>query len=331
MKVAILGGTRFIGPFIVRRLVQEGHEVQIYHRGKTTSRFTDGLQHIKMDRDIPGQTATVLKENKPEAIIDMIGFRAEQIEEVIDADLNLKHYVFCGSTSVYGQIGKSTPGESALLKPSSPYELGKVACEQSLLKAQKSCQMPVTILRLAHPEGPGDHLLYVTGREALFLDRIRHNRPIVIPNEGFTRIHPIFVEDAAEAFIHVLGRSDCIGHIYNLSGEQVLSVNEYFESIAKVLGKSLIAEHIPTDWLKTQDHLWAEQARKFDFAITWPKYPSAFDVTALQATGFKCRTNHEQAAAATITWLDKEQLIPKSSDNDLEDILINQASQAGII
>ncbi len=27
MKVAILGGTRFIGPFIVRKLVAQGHEV----------------------------------------------------------------------------------------------------------------------------------------------------------------------------------------------------------------------------------------------------------------------------------------------------------------
>lgn len=142
MKIAILGGTRFIGPFIVRRLVQEGHEVQVYHRGKTTSRFMEDVQHIKMDRDIPGQAAKVLKENKPEAIIDMIGYEAEQIEEVINADLNLKHYVFCGSTSVYGQIGESTPDESAPLKPSSSYELGKVACEQSLLKAQKNPKCP---------------------------------------------------------------------------------------------------------------------------------------------------------------------------------------------
>ena len=34
MKIAVLGGTRFIGPFIVRAVVRQGHQVEVYHRGK---------------------------------------------------------------------------------------------------------------------------------------------------------------------------------------------------------------------------------------------------------------------------------------------------------
>jgi uncharacterized protein YbjT (DUF2867 family) len=35
MKVLIVGGTNFIGPHVVGRLVKVGHEVVVFHRGRT--------------------------------------------------------------------------------------------------------------------------------------------------------------------------------------------------------------------------------------------------------------------------------------------------------
>ena len=134
MKIALLGGTRFVGPIMVRSLVREGHEVQVYHRGKTVGNLPDVVQHVTIDRDVRGQVQAALKQNSPDAIIDMIGFRPEQVEEVIAADLDLEHYVFCSSTAVYGQIGKNTSDEASSLDPHSAYELGKVGCEELLLE-----------------------------------------------------------------------------------------------------------------------------------------------------------------------------------------------------
>ena len=50
MRVAILGGIRLIGPFIVRDLAQQGHEVDVYHRGKTTCDLGQGVGHVTIDR-----------------------------------------------------------------------------------------------------------------------------------------------------------------------------------------------------------------------------------------------------------------------------------------
>ena len=35
MKVVVIGGTNFLGPPLVRRLVAQGHEVAVFHRGRT--------------------------------------------------------------------------------------------------------------------------------------------------------------------------------------------------------------------------------------------------------------------------------------------------------
>ena len=79
MKVGILGGTRFIGPFIVRELVEKGHQVEVYHRGQTPGELPEGVGHVTVDRSIPGQTRAALEEHRPEAVIDMCGCRPGQV------------------------------------------------------------------------------------------------------------------------------------------------------------------------------------------------------------------------------------------------------------
>lgn len=322
MKVAVLGGTRFIGPFIVRDLLDQGHEVKVYHRGKTSASLPDGVNHGVIDRDVPGSTAQALLQDKPDAVIDMCCYHPEQLEEIVRAPLDLQHYVFCGTTAVYGRIFKETPDELTPTKPKSDYEIGKVACEDYLLMAQLEIGFPVTILRLAHPYGPLDELIYSNGRESLFLDRMRKGSPIIIPSAGDTRVHPIYVEDAAAAHVYVLGRDDCLGRVFNLAGDEILTHDEYFQSIARVLGVPLIAEHIPGEWFETRDHLWEGKPRGFGFSGVWYKYETGFDTTKLASVGFKCKTRHDEGVAKNIAWLDEQGMIPESSDHDLEDLTI---------
>lgn len=323
MKIAILGGTQFIGPYIVRDLLRLGHQVAVYHRGRTVHELDSSVRHVTIDRTVKGSTAAALKHHRPDAVIDMCGFYAYQVQEVLSALSNTQHYVFCGSTSVYGIIGKTTPDEKSPLDPRSEYECGKVACENVLLDAHHK-GFPITIMRLAHPYGPGHagELIYNSGRESLFLDRIRCGRPIIIAADGLSRIHPIYVEDAAAAFVHVLARNDCLGRIFNLAGDEILTQNEYFASISRVLGQPLNPRYIPLEKFERHAPLWEGKPRNFTFAPIWYRYETAFATAALAQTGFRCRTNHDQGVAAAVAWLDENHLIPASSDADLEDLFL---------
>jgi len=330
MQVAVIGGTRHVGPHIVTRLQEAGHQVSVYNRGRTAASLPEGVEHVRIDRQTSGQLADALRSHHPEAVIDMIAYRVEQVAEVYEAAPDLRHYVFCSSTAVYGQIGRrGIPDETSPVAPDSEYSHGKAACDEWLMDKARTVGFPATCLRLAHPYGPGDHLLYTAGREALFLDRMRRQRPILIPGDGGSRIHPIYVADAARAFVHVLGRAECTGRVYNLAGAEILTLDEYFGSIARVLGVPLTARKLPDGFFRGNAALWAEWPRKFDFGWAWVNYESAFATAALEATGFRCEVDHDAGVAETLRWLEERELIPASSDDDEEDRILAKVSETG--
>jgi nucleoside-diphosphate-sugar epimerase len=327
MLVAVIGGTRHIGPYVVKLLVDAGHQVAVYNRGRTVTNLPVGVERVVIDRSIPGQLTEALRTHRPQAIVDLIAFEARHIKEIFSAELSLRHYVFCSTTAVYGQIGRETPDEATPVSPYDDYSTNKIACEQLLLDECRTNDFPVTILRLAHIYGPGDNLIYTTGRESQFLDRMRNSRPIIIPGTGQTRVHPIYAEDAARAFVYVLGGAEHIGRTYNLAGEQILSLDEYFDSIARVLSVSLITEKLPGSFFRDNADLWKNSKRKFDFGAILIDFETAYDITALAGTGFQFHTDHDTGVARTLKWLDANGLIPQSSDKDEEDIILRHNSK----
>ena len=51
MRVLVVGGTNFLGPPLVRRLVALGHEVAVFHRGRTGAELPPAVEHKALDTD----------------------------------------------------------------------------------------------------------------------------------------------------------------------------------------------------------------------------------------------------------------------------------------
>lgn len=50
MKVFVIGGTKFLGPRVVRRLAAEGHEVTVFNRGESGGDLSEGeLRRLSPD------------------------------------------------------------------------------------------------------------------------------------------------------------------------------------------------------------------------------------------------------------------------------------------
>ncbi len=51
MRILILGGTRFFGYHIARRLFEDGHDLTLFNRGVTSDDFGGRVQRIYGDRN----------------------------------------------------------------------------------------------------------------------------------------------------------------------------------------------------------------------------------------------------------------------------------------
>ena len=52
-KIALLGGSKFIGPHLINALYRDGHDITIFNRNITSPPFTfpDGIHFVRGDRN----------------------------------------------------------------------------------------------------------------------------------------------------------------------------------------------------------------------------------------------------------------------------------------
>ena len=83
MRILIIGGTRFMGPLVVRSLSEQGHEVTVFHRGQTRTDLPRGVKEFLGDRSSLTESAVELQRLAPEVVLDMIPFTEQDALEIM--------------------------------------------------------------------------------------------------------------------------------------------------------------------------------------------------------------------------------------------------------
>jgi nucleoside-diphosphate-sugar epimerase len=82
MRILVIGGTRFIGPRVVRRLAKNGHEVAVFYRGEHEAAIPASIRKFKDCRaempvtSIPKE----LRAYSPEVVLHMIAMGEHDAE-----------------------------------------------------------------------------------------------------------------------------------------------------------------------------------------------------------------------------------------------------------
>ena len=84
MKIGIVGGTGNISQPIVKLLLEQGHEVVVFNRGKRAE-VPDGVRVIVGDRHNRADFEQKMQAEKFDAAIDMICFTAEDAASSVRA------------------------------------------------------------------------------------------------------------------------------------------------------------------------------------------------------------------------------------------------------
>jgi len=255
MRILIIGGTGLISNSITRQLLESGHDVTHYNRGKTAG-LGEPTPTIEGDRRDRERFAEQMRaEGEWDAVIDMICYLPEDAQQDLAAFAGRAgQLIVCSTIDVYAKPAARYPiTEAEPHAPLNDYARNKSLCEGILLGASSSA-MPVTIIRAGHTYGPGSvhrgHVVTCFGGRSTVADRIRKGKPIIVHGDGNSFWTSCHADDVARGFGGALGNSECHGKAYHVPGEEWLSWNRYFAIVAEAMGApapDLI--HIPTDTL----------------------------------------------------------------------------------
>jgi 2'-hydroxyisoflavone reductase len=250
MNVLVIGGTLFIGRHLVDALRAAGHEVTVLHRNPKSD-LPAGVSGLLADRNDPESVRAAIGGRKFDAVFDNVydwqrGTTAEQVRATARACASdrLERYVFMSSVAAYG-TGLNHVESDALAPDDDPedYVRNKAGSERALFEMHRREGFPVVTLRPPFVYGPGNPYY----REAFFWDRIRDNRPILVPGDGNRLMQFVYVHDLVWCCLRVLEESDAIGRPFNVADPDPIAQEELVFAFAKAAGKPVRIVHVPRE------------------------------------------------------------------------------------
>ena len=204
MRILVIGGTNFMGPLVVRSLTNVGHEVAVFHRGKTSTHLPPGVKEILGNRRPLAPFADELQRFEPDIVLDMIPVIEQDAQEVMSTFRGIaRRVVAISSQDVYRAFGRvnhkeSSPVERGPITEDSPLrenlypyrgqaprnedqkqwmdDYDKILVERVVMG---NPELPGTILRLPAVYGPGDY----QHRIFAWLKRMDDKRPAILLDE----------------------------------------------------------------------------------------------------------------------------------------------------
>ena len=228
MRILVMGGTRFIGVYLTRMLVEQGHEVVLFNRGNRPAPMA-GVRTIVGDRKDTAGLKAKLAGERFDAIFDNNGReRADTIPLVELLGDKIQQFVYVSSAGVYLKSDEMPHIEGDAVDPNSRHK-GKFETETYL----QEMGVPFTSVRPVYIYGPQNY----NDLEAWFFDRVVRDRPVPIPGNGMHLTQMGHVEDLARAMATLLGNQTAIGQIYNISGEKAVTFDGLARACAVAAGK----------------------------------------------------------------------------------------------
>ncbi len=238
MKALVIGGTLFIGRRLVKRLLEEGHEVTVLHRSERHG-YGPEVGNLVGDRNDPDSMRRALAGQRFDWVFDNVydwerGTTAAPVEATARAcGDGLVRYVFMSSCAVYGD-GLDWTEDQSLAPDDHPdsYVANKASSERALFRMHREEGFPTVTLRPPYVYGPGNPFY----REQFFWDRMADQRPIIVPGDGSRLMHFSYVYDLAEACLLAATKDTAVGEAFNVGHRKPVTQAELVRALAAAAG-----------------------------------------------------------------------------------------------
>jgi len=305
MRVAIIGGTGFVGRYLTDALLKSGHSVSLLVRQGSETR----LGHPERVQTVTGEIAdkkSILRLlTECDAVIYNVGILREVPRKGITFE-STQYEGLVNTVDAALEVGVQRlllMSANGVKVPGTRYQETKRRAEEYALNSG----LDVTVFRPSVIFGdPRGSMEFAT---QLFNEMVRPPVPAVNffsgrdPKKGAVVMSPVHIEDVASAFLVALEDDGCVGKTYALGGPEVLTWKEMISRIAAASGRRKWFLSMPIalmrsaakflDWLPffpvTRDQLtMLEEGNVADPVVVKSligREPAAFDARTLHYLG----------------------------------------------
>jgi 2'-hydroxyisoflavone reductase len=260
LRILILGGTGFTGPYQVRYALSRGHKVTTFNRGKThPGELPTEVEQLIGDRN---GKLDALKGRQWDVVIDnptTLPAWVRDAAQILKG--NVERYVFISTISVYADTSNGVDETAPLAKYDGldPYKETLEAMRLSGYKtygplkalseqeAEKWFPGKTLIIRPGLIVGPGDE----TDRFTYWPVRIDRGGEVLAPGNSNDPVQFIDARDLAEWTIRMVENRET--GIYNATGPaKPLGIGKMLDEIKDALNSNAKFTWVPADFLKQQ-------------------------------------------------------------------------------
>ena len=262
LRILILGGTGFTGPFQVAYALARGHQVTLFNRGQRPSpEWPGAVEQLHGDRNTGDLSA--LEGREWDVCIDnptTLPFWVRDAGKVLKGRVG--HYLFISTISVYADGARPGINEDA---PLAPYK-GSDAMAETIEKlradvenlygplkalseaeARKQFGDKVTIVRPGYIVGPRDD----TDRFTYWPRRIAQGGEVLVPGDGQDPLQIIDGRDLGEWMIR-LAEAGTTGTFNACGPDYPLSMDAMLYGCQAVTGGGMRLTHVDQTFLQEQ-------------------------------------------------------------------------------
>jgi uncharacterized protein YbjT (DUF2867 family) len=232
MKIAITGGTGFVGGHLAEKLIRKGHDVVLVsRRADQTAKATSGFSHItRVASDLSDMTVLAEAFKGCDAVAHCAGINRELGSQTFQR-IHVE-----GTRRVVEASKRAGVCRVALMsflraRPNcgSPYHESKWAAEELV----RNSRLEYTIIKAGVVYGRGDHML----------DHLSHafyTLPM-LATVGFRQkaIRPLAIEDLVEVLHAALVDGRLPGKTLAVTGAEELFLSEAAHRVAQVIGRDV--------------------------------------------------------------------------------------------
>ena len=273
LRILILGGTGFTGPFQINYALARGHKVTMFNRGKRPSPEWPGeVEQLLGDRNTGDLKS--LEGREWDVCIDnptTLPFWVRDAAKVLKG--NVGHYLFISTISVYADGSKHGITEDAVV---AQYK-GKDAMAETLetfradvenlygplkalseAEARKQFGPKTTIVRPGYIVGPRDE----TDRFTYWPKRIAQGGEVLVPGDGLDPVQVIDGRDLGEWMIR-LAENGTAGTFNACGPDYTLTTDAMLHSCHAVVGGPASFTHVTPEFVEKNEvnlPIWVPRA-----------------------------------------------------------------------